>query len=286
MSAASAATLGCSGGGAHARLSQRISASGALACQQNKSERDARIRAEKQAWEKELDGWTNERDQWSLDVAKGATHMHPRQMLRELEKAMPKHAMVSTDIGNICSVANSYLRFERARSMFAAMSFGNCGYAFPTMIGCKVAAPDRPAVAFVGDGAWGISFNELLTCVRENIGVTVVLFNNGQWGAEKKNHVDFYSNRYVGVNLDNPSFAGIARAFGCAGATVDKLADVVRHFIGVPAQWQAKSTVPRWYAGASDACRDSTVGAECSIWTVRCVQRLIPEAFLCAGCRP
>ena len=131
--------------------------------------------------------------------------MHPRQMLRELEKAMPKRAMVSTDIGNICSVSNSYLRFDEPRSMFAAMSFGNCGYAFPVIIGAKVAAPDRPAIAYVGDGAWGMSFNELLTCVREKIGVTVVLFNNGQWGAEKKNHVDFYSNRYQGVNSTIPA---------------------------------------------------------------------------------
>ena len=152
--------------------------------------------------------------------------MHPRQMLRELEKAMPKNAMVSTDIGNICSVSNSYLRFEQPRSMLAAMSFGNCGYAFPVACGAKVARPDRPAFAYVGDGAWGISLNELLTCAREKIGVTVVLFNNGQWGAEKKNHVDFYSQRYQGVELENPSWAGVAKAFGCEGITVDKLGDV------------------------------------------------------------
>ena len=149
-----------------------------------------------------LDGWTHEKDAWSLEQSKGSGHMHPRQMLRELERAMPDGAMVSTDIGNICSVSNSYLRFERPRSMFAAMSFGNCGYAFPTIIGAKVAAPDRPAIAYVGDGAWGMSFGELQTCVRENIPVTAVVFNNGQWGAEKKNHVDFYANRFVGVNLD------------------------------------------------------------------------------------
>ena len=124
-------------------------------------------------------------------------------------------AMVSTDIGNICSVSNSYLRFERPRSMFAAMSFGNCGYAFPTIVGAKVAAPDRPAIAYVGDGAWGMSFGEMQTCVRENIPVTAVVFNNGQWGAEKKNHVDFYDNRFVGVNLDNqPSWAAVAQGDG------------------------------------------------------------------------
>jgi sulfoacetaldehyde acetyltransferase len=197
-----------------------------LAAAANREQRAERIKAEKQAWETELDGWTHERDPYSVEVARDSKHMHPRQLLRELEKAMPANAMVSTDIGNICSVANSYLRFETPRSMFAAMSFGNCGYAFPVICGAKMAMPQRPAFAYVGDGAWGISFNELLTCAREKIGVTVVVFNNGQWGAEKKNHVDFYSRRYQGVNLENPSWAAVARAFGCDGVTVDRLADV------------------------------------------------------------
>jgi len=197
-----------------------------LAASANRAERSARIDAEKNAWRNELEGWTHERDPYSLEVAADSPYMHPREMLRELEKAMPANAMVSTDIGNICSVANSYLRFDAPRSLFAAMSFGNCGYAFPVICGAKMAMPDRPAFAYVGDGAWGISFNELLTCAREKIGVTVIVFNNGQWGAEKKNHVDFYSRRYQGVNLENPSWAGVARAFGCDGVTVDRLADV------------------------------------------------------------
>jgi sulfoacetaldehyde acetyltransferase len=198
-----------------------------LACRANQGERLAAIKGEKATWEAELDGWSHEKDAWSLDVAKNSSHMHPRQMLRELERAMPDNAMVSTDIGNICSVANSYLRFERPRSMFAAMSFGNCGYAFPTIIGAKVAAPDRPAIVYVGDGAWGMSFGELQTCVRESIPVTAVVFNNGQWGAEKKNHVDFYANRFIGVNLDKqPSWAAVAKAMGAEGHRVDTLSDV------------------------------------------------------------
>ncbi len=183
-----------------------------LACHANQTQRLTDVRNEKAAWEAELDGWLHEKDAWSLEVSRTSSHMHPRQMLRELERAMPAGAMVSTDIGNICSVSNSYLRFDRPRSMFAAMSFGNCGYAFPTIIGAKVAAPDRPAIAYVGDGAWGMSFGELQTCVRENIPVTAVVFNNGQWGAEKKNHVDFYDNRFVGVNLDKPAVVGRSSA--------------------------------------------------------------------------
>jgi len=216
----------------------------ALAGAATRAQRLARIAAEKSAWESELAAWTHERDPYSLEVAASSKRMHPREMLRSLERAMPPDAMVSTDIGNICSVANSYLRFERPRSMFAAMSFGNCGYAFPVICGAKVAAPERPAFAYVGDGAWGISFNELLTCAREKIGVTVILFNNDQWGAEKKNHVDFYSRRYQGVNLENPSWAAVARAFGCEGVTVERPSDIAPALVAASAaQADGRTTV-------------------------------------------
>lgn len=215
-----------------------------VAAVQNKAERDATIKAEKKTWEDELNTWTHEKDPYSMDMIKDSKAMHPREMLRAIEKALPKNSMVSTDIGNICSVSNSYLRFDEPRSMFAAMSFGNCGYAFPVAIGAKIAAPNRPAFAYVGDGAWGISLNELLTCAREKIGVTVILFNNGQWGAEKKNHVDFYSRRYQGVELVNPSWAAVAKSFGCEGITVDKVSDVAAAIqTAVKNQAEGKTTV-------------------------------------------
>ncbi|MEO6033322.1 MAG: thiamine pyrophosphate-dependent enzyme [Burkholderiaceae bacterium] len=181
--------------------------------------------------EKELDGWTHEKDPFSLDMIEEqkkepGNWLHPRQVLRELEKAMPARAMVSTDIGNINSVANSYLRFDEPRSFFAPMSFGNCGYALPTIIGAKCAAMDRPAIAYAGDGAWGMSMVELMTCVRHDIPVTAVVFHNRQWGAEKKNQVDFYNRRFVAGELDNQSFAGIAKAMGAEGVVVDKIEDV------------------------------------------------------------
>ncbi|NOH33900.1 sulfoacetaldehyde acetyltransferase [Vibrio chagasii] len=206
-----------------------------LLCDDNKGARQDTVATEKALWEKELDEWTHERDSFSLDMIEenshetpfsGGEYLHPRQVLRELEKAMPEDVMVSTDIGNINSVANSYLRFEKPRSFFAAMSFGNCGYAFPTIIGAKAAAPHRPAISYAGDGAWGMSLMETMTCVRHNIPVTAVVFHNRQWGAEKKNQVDFYNRRFVAGELDNQSFAEIARAMGAEGITVDKLEDV------------------------------------------------------------
>ena len=206
-----------------------------LVCDATTAERAKTIATEKAAWEKELDEWTHERDPFSLDMIEeqkkeqtptGGNYLHPRQVLRELEKAMPKDVMVSTDIGNINSVANSYLRFERPRSFFAPMSFGNCGYALPTMIGAKTAAPDRPAVAYAGDGAWAMSMVEILTAVRHDIPVTAVVFHNRQWGAEKKNQVDFYNRRFVAGELESPSFAGIAQSMGAEGIVVDQLDQV------------------------------------------------------------
>jgi len=184
------------------------------ACLDNADARLSGAQAEKSAWEAELDAWSV--------TPSGQDVMEPRHALRELEKAMPDNAMVSTDIGNICSVSNSYLRFKKPNSFFAAMSFGNCGYAFPCAMGAKMGAPERPAVAFVGDGAWGMSLNEIMTCVREDIPAIAVVFNNGQWGAEKKNQVDFYSDRYVGTNIQNPSFAEVSRVMGAEGIKVSK----------------------------------------------------------------
>ena len=190
-------------------------------CLATADERVARIVAENAAWEEELDS-----------ISQGVEgELAPRRALRELERALPADAIVTTDIGNICSVANSYLRFEKPGSFLAAMSFGNCGYAFPTAIGAKLAAPGRPVVAYVGDGAWGMSLQETLTCVRENIPVTAVVFNNGQWGAEKKNQIDYYADRFVGTNLENPSFAEVARAMGANGIRVssaDEVGDALR----------------------------------------------------------
>jgi sulfoacetaldehyde acetyltransferase len=207
-------------------LLARLRAAGErVRCLASASQRLAEIERQRATWEGELD---------ELSSGDGSP-IPPRRALRELERALPDHAMVATDIGNVCSVSNSYLRFERPQSFFAAMMFGNCGYAFPTAMGAAVARPDRPSVAYVGDGAWGMSLAEVLTCVRESIPVTAVVFNNGQWGAEKKNQIDYYANRYVGTDLRNPSFARIAQAMGAEGITVDhpdQVGDALRKATG------------------------------------------------------
>ncbi len=218
-------------GAAASALLQRLEGK-TLACDASRDERAATTASEKAAWEAELNEWTHEQDDFSLEMIAEAdgedSHwLHPRQVLRELEKAMPARAMVSTDIGNINSVANSYLRFEEPRSFFAPMSWGNCGYALPTVIGAKKAAPDRPAISYAGDGAWAMSMGELMTATRHNIPVTSIVFHNRQWGAEKKNQVDFYGRRFVAGELEGgENYSEIAKAMGAEGVRVDQLDQV------------------------------------------------------------
>lgn len=181
------------------------------------------VAAEKGIWDEEL-------TKWSSSTAK---LMHPRRFLKELSEAIPAGSIVATDIGNNCSMSNSYLRFSGARQHISALSWGNCGFAYGAAMGAKIGNPGAPVFALQGDGAYGISgLSEVMTAVRENIPVIAVVFQNYEWGAEKKNQVDYYAERYVGVNLrENPSYAQLAKDMGAVGYRVEDyktVKDVVR----------------------------------------------------------
>lgn len=180
--------------------------------------------------EKQNTEWAEELDSWSK---KDCERMHPRQLLREWTRAMPEGSIVATDIGNNSSMANSYLRFNDVRQHISALSWGNCGFAYGAALGAKVGRPDKPVFAFQGDGAYGISgLSEVMTAVREDIPVIAIVADNLEWGAEKKNQIDFFARRYVGVNLpDNPDYAKLAEVMGAKGYRVtraDEVGDAVR----------------------------------------------------------
>ncbi|OGR12729.1 MAG: sulfoacetaldehyde acetyltransferase [Desulfobacterales bacterium RIFOXYA12_FULL_46_15] len=181
------------------------------------------VENEKKIWNKELDTWS------------GSTNslMHPRRFLKELTKAMPRGSIVATDIGNNSSMCNAYLKFSNIRRHISALSWGNCGFAYGAAMGAKIGCPDKPVFAFQGDGAYGISgIAEVMTAVRENIPVIAVVANNFEWGAEKKNQIDYYNNRFVGANLhENPDYAKLAEDMGAKGYRVEdyrEVGDVVR----------------------------------------------------------
>ncbi len=175
--------------------------------------------------EKEKAYWGEELEKMSASTNK---LMHPRRFLKELTAAMPEGSIVATDIGNNASMCNAYLTFSDIRQHIAALSWGNCGFAYGAAMGAKLGRPDKAVFAFQGDGAWGISgLAEVMTAVRENIPVIAVVANNFEWGAEKKNQIDYYDNRFVGANLpDNPDYAKLAEDMGARGYRVEDYREV------------------------------------------------------------
>ncbi|MFD2922198.1 sulfoacetaldehyde acetyltransferase [Halobacillus naozhouensis] len=173
---------------------------------------------------------THEREKWEKELVSLAMEdgnpINPRRALLELTRAVPEGTMISTDIGNVSSTANAYLKFNQGRKHIAALTFGNTGFAYPAALGAQLGDPDSPTVAIVGDGAWGMSLHEVSTAVEQNIPVVACVFNNNAWCAEKKNQVDYYDNRFVGADIDSPDFAEVARSMGAQGYRVDKPEDV------------------------------------------------------------
>ena len=145
--------------------------------------------------------------------------MSPRQAWRAIMAAMPKDAIISTDIGNNCAIGNAYPSFEQGRKYLAPGLFGPCGYGLPAILGAKIGCPDVPVVGFAGDGAFGISMNEMTACGRnEWPPITMVIFRNYQWGAEKRNTTLWFDDNFVGTELNvGVNYAKVAEALRAEG---------------------------------------------------------------------
>ena len=190
-----------------------------------RKERVALIAQTKSAWAQSLTSMDHEEDtdegiDWN-ERARAAKPdaMSPRQAWRAIQASLPKEAIISSDIGNVCAIGNAYPTFETGRKYLAPGLFGPCGYSLPAILGAKIGRPDTPVVGFAGDGAFGISMNEMTACGREEWpAITMVIFRNYQWGAEKRNTTLWYHDNFVGTELDyNVSYAGIAKACGVNG---------------------------------------------------------------------
>ena len=202
-----------------------------------RSQRKAAIAQTKSAWAQQLSSMDHEEDDpgttWNQRArAAKPDWMSPRMAWRAIQSALPKDAVISSDIGNNCAIGNAYPSFEDGRKYLAPGLFGPCGYGLPSIVGAKIGCPDVPVVGFSGDGAFGIAVTELTAIGRgEWPAVTMIVFRNYQWGAEKRNSTLWYEDNFVGTELDTQvSYAGIAQACGLQGVqahTMDNLRDAL-----------------------------------------------------------
>ena len=202
-----------------------------------REQRVALIEATKERWEEELATMVHEDDDPGTNWNERARdrepeRMAPRQAWQAIKAVLPKEAIISSDIGNNCAIGNAYPYFEEGRKYLAPGLFGPCGYGFPAILGAKIGCPDVPVVGFAGDGAFGISMNEMTACGRnEWPPVTMVIFRNYQWGAEKRNSTLWFNDNFVGTELNvGVEYAKIAEACGVKGVqvcTMDELSSAL-----------------------------------------------------------
>jgi len=192
-----------------------------------REERKNLIHQTKSAWLQTLTGLDHEEDDpgtvWNKEAReRDKDRMSPRQAWRAIQAAMPEDVIISSDIGNNCAIGNAYPTFEKGRKYLAPGLFGPCGYGFPSILGAKIGCPDTPVIGFAGDGAFGISMNEMSSCARKEWpAITMVIFRNYQWGAEKRNSILWFDDNFVGTELDPElSYAKVANACGLKGITV------------------------------------------------------------------
>ncbi|WP_391483123.1 sulfoacetaldehyde acetyltransferase [Nereida sp. NH-UV-3] len=202
-----------------------------------REDRKAKIAQTKSAWAQQLASMDHEDDDpgttWNQRARDAKPDwMSPRMAWRAIQAALPREAIISSDIGNNCAIGNAYPDFDEGRKYLAPGLFGPCGYGLPAIVGAKIGQPDVPVVGFAGDGAFGIAVNELTAIGRGDWpAVTQIVFRNYQWGAEKRNSTLWFDDNFVGTELDTEvSYAGIANACGLKGVaarTMEELTDVL-----------------------------------------------------------
>ncbi|SFK37930.1 sulfoacetaldehyde acetyltransferase [Pseudovibrio ascidiaceicola] len=194
---------------------------------EGREDREALVHHAKSAWLQELSSMDHEDDDpgtsWNERArTREPQKMSPRMAWRAIQAALPKEAIISSDIGNNCAIGNAYPSFDEGRKYLAPGLFGPCGYGLPAILGAKIGRPDVPVVGFAGDGAFGISMNEMTACGRDDWPpITMVIFRNYQWGAEKRNTTLWYDDNFVGTELNlEVQYAKIAEACGLKGIQV------------------------------------------------------------------
>ena len=121
-------------------------------------------------------------------------------------------AILVTDVGQQQMFASRYFKFKQSRSIITSGGLGTMGFGLPAAIGAKIGAPERDVCLFVGDGGLQMTSQELGTIYQSQVGVKIILMNNGYLGMVRQWQELFYNSRYSFTELTNPDFELLAKA--------------------------------------------------------------------------
>ncbi len=180
--------------------------------------------------------WINQIREWQkehpLKYKESESSIKPQFLIETVSDLTSGKAIVTADVGQHLMWVAQYYKFRYPRSWLCSGGLGAMGYGFPAAIGAKVAKPDSTVIAFVGDGSFQMTLQELASVSEYGIDVKVIIVNNFYLGMVRQWQELFYGKRYssvfLGVSEDKytPDFVKIADAYNIKGLKVDKPSDL------------------------------------------------------------
>ncbi|WP_424941057.1 thiamine pyrophosphate-binding protein [Aliiroseovarius sp. S253] len=143
------------------------------------------------------------------------------RIMHWLSDTLPDNTIMTNGAGNYATWLHRYFRFKEYGTQLAPTS-GSMGYGFPAAVAASLQHPDRTVIAWLGDGEFQMTLNEMSTAMQHGAKPIVIIVNNGRYGTIRMHQERTYPARVSGTNMANPEFADLARAYGGHGETVTK----------------------------------------------------------------
>jgi acetolactate synthase-1/2/3 large subunit len=182
-----------------------------------------------------LDAWWETIEAWNrfapLNYEQHPNIIRPQLLCEEISRLTDGEAIISTDVGQHQMWLAQYYKFKHPRYFLTSGGLGTMGYGFPAALGAKIAYPNRQVIAFVGDGGFQMTMQELATAVQYRANLKVIVMNNGFLGMVRQWQEVFYNNNYSEVDMQcQPDFVKLAESFGAVGLRAEhpsELAEVL-----------------------------------------------------------
>ncbi|MCF8406139.1 MAG: biosynthetic-type acetolactate synthase large subunit [Bacteroidales bacterium] len=145
------------------------------------------------------------------------------EIINKLSEKTKGEAIIVTDVGQHQMASARYYQFNKTQSLVTSGGLGTMGFGIPAAVGAQIAAGDeRDVYAFIGDGGFQMTIQELGTISQSNLNVKIILLNNNFLGMVRQWQDMFNDKRYSYTELTNPDFITIAKGFGIEGKTISK----------------------------------------------------------------